>query len=126
MIRVTTSGSTANLEQFLKKNSNSNDLTAQLHALAAEGVRALAAATPKDSGETAAAWTYEIKQSRGGIQIDWINTHENQGRNIAVLIQYGHGTRNGGYVPARDFINPAMRPVFDNIADKAWKVVTSR
>lgn len=126
MIKVTTSGSTANLERFLKKNQNPNDVEAALHALAAEGVRALAAATPKDSGETAAAWTYEIKHGRGGIEINWINTHENQGRNIAVLIQYGHGTRNGGYVPARDFINPAMRPVFDNIADKAWKVVTSK
>ena len=125
MIKITTSGSTKNLEAFLRKNSNSNNLAAQLDALAQEGVRALAQATPKDSGETAAAWTYEIKQSRGSIQIFWINTHENDGRNIAVLIQYGHGTRNGGYVPARDFINPAMKAVFDGIADKAWKVVTS-
>lgn len=126
MIKITTSGSTANLERFLKSNANSNDIEAALHSLAAEGVRALSQATPIDSGETAAAWTYEIKKSAGSIQIFWINTHENDGRNIAVLIQYGHGTRNGGYVPARDFINPAMKTVFDNIADKAWKVVTSK
>ena len=125
MLKVTTSGSTANLERFLKKNANGGDIEAALHGLAAEGVRALAQATPKDSGETAAAWTYEVKNERGGYAIYWINTHENDGRNIAVLIQYGHGTRNGGYVPARDFINPAMQPVFDSIADKAWKVVTS-
>lgn len=125
MIKITTSGSTANLERFLKNNSNPGNIESQLHALAAEGVRALAQATPKDSGETAAAWTYEIKNSRGKIEIFWINTHENQGQNIAVLIQYGHGTKNGGYVPARDFINPAMRSIFDDIADKAWKVVTT-
>ena len=125
MIRITTSGSTANLERFLKNNSNPGNLESQLHALAVEGVRALAQATPKDSGETAAAWTYEIKSTRGKIEIFWINTHENQGQNIAVLIQYGHGTKNGGYVPARDFINPAMRSIFDDIADKAWKVVTT-
>lgn len=125
MLKVTTSGSTANLERFLKKNANGGDIMAALNSLAAEGVRALAQATPVDSGETAAAWTYEVRRERGGYVIDWINTHENDGRNIAVLIQYGHGTRNGGYVPARDFINPAMRPVFDSIADRAWKVVTS-
>ena len=119
MIKVTTSGSTANLERFLKKNANGGDIMAALNSLAAEGVRALTQATPVDSGQTAAAWTYEVRRERGSYVIDWINTHENDGVNIAVLIQYGHGTRNGGYVPARDFINPAMQPVFDNIADRA-------
>lgn len=89
------------------------------------GVEALANATPKDTGLTAASWTYEITRENGVASIVWSNTHTNDGVNIAVILQYGHGTRNGGYVRGRDYINPAMQPVFDAIADSAWKEVTN-
>ena len=89
------------------------------------GVQALAEATPKDSGVTAQSWTYEIERTTDRTTISWLNTNENKGVNIAVILQYGHGTGTGGYVQGRDYINPAMRPVFDEIAEKAWKEVTS-
>ena len=90
-----------------------------------EGVAALSAATPVDTGLTAASWAYEIQSDANGISINWVNTNVNKGVNIAVILQFGHGTGTGGYVQGRDYINPAMRPVFDDIADKAWKEVTS-
>lgn len=89
------------------------------------GVDALAASTPVDSGKTASSWTYEIERTSSTTTISWINTNENKGVNIAVILQYGHGTGTGGYVRGRDYINPAMRPVFDKIAEEAWKEVTS-
>ena len=88
------------------------------------GVEALAAATPKDTGETAASWSYEIVQTRNGYSIFWTNSNVNQGVNIALILQYGHGTGTGGYVRGIDYINPAIRPVFDEIANAAWKEVT--
>lgn len=90
-----------------------------------KGVAALSAATPVDTGKTAASWNYEIHYSKGGVSIVWTNSNVNKGENIAILIQYGHGTRNGGFVQGRDYINPALRPIFDEIADSAWKEVTS-
>lgn len=90
-----------------------------------DGVAALSNATPRDTGVTADSWSYEIKKSRGTIHIYWTNSNVNQGIPIVVLIQYGHGTRNGGYVQGRDFINPAIRPVFDKIADDIWAEVRS-
>lgn len=88
------------------------------------GVEALAAATPKDTGKTAESWKYEIVREDGSAVIKWYNTNENKGVNIAVILQYGHGTRNGGYVRGRDYINPAIQPVFDEIAETAWKEIT--
>lgn len=90
------------------------------------GVKALAAATPKDTGKTADSWTYSIEEGKGTVSIVWSNTNVNKGLNIAVLLQYGHGTRNGGYVQGRDYINPALRPLFDEIANKAWEEVVSK
>ena len=89
------------------------------------GVEALAMATPVDSGETAASWSYEITSTPTRTTISWINTHENAGVNIAVILQYGHGTGSGGYVAGIDYINPAMKPIFDKIAQEAWKEVTT-
>ena len=89
------------------------------------GVKALADATPKDTGETASSWSYEIKKDNKGYTIFWNNSHKNQGIPIAILIQFGHGTRNGGYVQPTDFINPAMVPIFEELADAAWREVTS-
>lgn len=89
-----------------------------------QGVTALAAATPVESSETANSWTYEIVKRRGYFSIRWRNTHVNDGQVIAVLLQYGHGTRNGGYVQGRDYINPAIQPIFDQIAEESWREVT--
>lgn len=79
------------------------------------GVAALASATPRDSGLTAASWTYEVVQSPGYYSIRWGNTNDVGGRPLAILLQYGHGTGTGGYVEGRDYINPAIRPIFDQI-----------
>ena len=100
------------------------DLALIMNQFGKEGVSALKAATPSRSGETAASWNYEVTRKGNNWKITWSNSNVNKGANIAVLIQYGHGTRNGGYVVGRDYINPAIRPVFDKIAAKAWKEVT--
>lgn len=88
------------------------------------GVTALASATPVDSGATANAWSYEIKQTAGKASITFTNSHVNKGVPIAIILQYGHGTGTGGYVQGRDYINPAIQPIFDQLADSAWKEVT--
>lgn len=124
-IQLTASGSTKGLEQFLKMAGRTDKIIARVDSAAKAGLAALQAATPKDSGITAASWSYKIVKAGDGISIEYHNSNVNKGRNIAVLIRYGHGTRNGGYVPARDFITPALLPIFDKIADEAWKAVTS-
>lgn len=88
------------------------------------GVEALASATPKDSGLTANSWTYEIVRSNGSVSIQFNNSNINKGVPIAIILQYGHGTRNGGWVEGIDYINPAIQPIFNKIADDAWKEVT--
>lgn len=89
------------------------------------GVTALAEATPKDSGITSQSWNYRIEVKNNNASIVWYNTNTVKGVNIAIILQYGHGTRNGGWVEGRDYINPAMKPVFDKIADQVWKEVTN-
>lgn len=111
-------------DNFLKK-AKQGDYFRSLEKFAQEGVNALASATPIDSGKTAASWDYTISRSKGSVSITWTNSNINDGVNIAIIIQYGHGTRNGGYVQGRDYINPAIRPVFDKIAENVWKEVTS-
>ena len=86
---------------------------------------ALQAHTPVDSGITANSWSYEIKDDGTNLQIIWTNDNVNDGVNIAIILQYGHGTGTGGYVVGRDYINPAMQPTFDKISDRVWKAVTS-
>lgn len=87
----------------------------------------MSSATPKDSGETASSWNYKIETANGRTSISWYNTNlTKDGDPIAILLQYGHGTGTGGYVQGRDYINPAIQPIFDNIADQVWKVVTER
>ena len=90
-----------------------------------QGVSALAAATPVDSGVTANSWNYSIKSTGKSATIYWNNSNINKGVNIAVILQFGHGTGTGGYVQGRDYINPAMRPIFDKIAEEAWREVVS-
>lgn len=96
-----------------------------LERYAQMGVSALASATPVDSGQTASCWGYEIEMSGEDATIYWTNTNQNKGVYIAVILQYGHGTGTGGYVQGIDYINPAIRPVFDKIAEEAWREVTS-
>lgn len=111
-------------EKFLKKSIGKDWLNV-LEKYAIEGVKALASATPFDTGETAASWSYEIIQNESSVSIRWNNSHvENGYANIAILLQYGHGTRNGGWVEGRDYINPALQPIFDKMAEAAWKEVT--
>lgn len=97
-----------------------------LSKYALEGVVALAAATPVDTGLTAASWDYEIEQTGEHTIIRWINTNIQNGINIAILLQYDHGTGTGGFVKGRDYINPAMKPVFDRIAEAVWKEVVRK
>lgn len=118
------SGDFKNTERFLGKVSKL-DIMPALRALAQAGVRALSARTPIESGATAAAWGYEIKVSKGSSTITWTNSHTNGGVNIAIILQYGHGTGTGGWVAGRDYINPAIRPIMDQIAEDVWKVVTT-
>lgn len=89
-----------------------------------EGVSALASATPVDSGKTAGSWYYEIKRQNGTVSIIFNNSNINKGVPIAIILQYGHGTGTGGWVEGRDYINPAIQPIFDRIADEAWREVT--
>lgn len=87
------------------------------------GVEALTNATPRDTGKTANSWEYRVVRMRTRVKLEWYNTNENDNVNIAVLIQYGHTTKSGGYVRGIDYINPAMKPIFDEIADKLWKEI---
>lgn len=124
MITVKHSGSFKRTEKFLKKMSRS-DFRAALEAYGEAGVQALAEATPKDSGETAASWSYEIRPVENGVKIYWKNSNVNDGVNVAILIQYGHGTRQGAYVEGIDYINPAIQPVIDKLSKAIWEEVTT-
>lgn len=87
------------------------------------GVQALREATPKDTGKTAESWYYEINKTKDTVTITWSNSNVKNGVNIAVILQYGHGTKNGGYVKGIDYINPAMKPIFKKLANEAWEEV---
>lgn len=89
-----------------------------------KGVEALAAATPRDSGKTAESWYYQIVRTPEGVRLEWLNSNVNRGVNIALIIQYGHAARNGVFIEGRDYINPALRSIFDNIEESAWKEVS--
>lgn len=89
------------------------------------GVKALSEATPKDSGTTASSWSYRIERDSGSPALAFYNSNVNEGVPIAVILQYGHGTGTGGWVAGTDYINPAMKPVFDNLAKEVWREVTS-
>lgn len=119
-----TKGNFNKTEKFLSAMRRAEMFRA-LDAYGKEGVAALAAATPTESGETAGAWGFNVSKSSGRATIEWTNSHIVNGVPIAIILQYGHGTGTGGYVQGRDYINPAIKPVFDKIADKAWKAVTS-
>jgi len=124
MITINHRGSFKNTENFLKEMSKS-DIFVPLSRLAQSGVDALAANTPVESGLAAASWGYIIDSEGGGYSITWTNTNVENGYPVAIMLQYGHATGTGGYVQGRDYINPAMKPIFDRIEQELWKAVTS-
>lgn len=107
------------------ENLNKKTLIDILRKYGDAGVAALEKATPMDTGETASSWSYSIVEGDGEATLSFNNSAQNEGIPIAILIQYGHGTGTGGYVQPNDFINPAMKPIFQKIADDAWKEVSA-
>ena len=124
LIRIVTKGDFNNTFRFLNKMSKFQ-INKILEKYGQMGVEALRSATPIDSGKTAESWGYEISVGKEGATIHWTNTNQNKGVYIAVILQYGHGTGTGGYVQGIDYINPAIRPVFDKIAEEAWMEVVN-
>lgn len=125
-ISAESSGDFKSTEDWLKRMTQGSSMFAPLSRYGQAGVAALRAATPKESGETAESWSYEVLQEKGTWSIIWKNDHVEDGRQIAVLLQYGHGTRTGGYVAPQPYINEALGPIFDQLANEGWKVVTRR
>ncbi|AXH44157.1 hypothetical protein SEA_GOCRAZY_19 [Arthrobacter phage GoCrazy] len=123
-IRFESRGSWKRTDDFLRKMSR-GEIYRALSRYGQEGVKALSSATPVESGETAGAWGFEVKVSGRSYSIEWTNSHVVNGVPIAIILQYGHGTGTGGYVQGRDYINPAIKPVMDRIANQVWKEVTS-
>ena len=124
MISYELHGSFKNIEAFLKKMSD-GDIYKRLESLAQQGVDALAANTRIDTGLAASSWYYEIQIERGMYRITWLNSNVENGFPVAIMLQYGHGTGTGGWVQGYDYINPALQPIFDRIAEQVWQEVTS-
>ena len=123
MISISQKGDFSKLTGFLERMKNVIKI-GDLDKYGREGVAALSAATPKESGLTANSWYYEIERSKDSVSISFHNSNVNKGVPIAIILQYGHGTRNGGYVEGIDYINPAIQPLFNKIAEDAWEEVT--
>ena len=123
MITYRQRGDFSKLTNFLERAKDAVHL-GNLDKYGQEGVAALASATPVDTGQTANSWHYKIEQKNGSVSIGFYNTNIQNGVPIAIILQYGHATRNGGWVQGRDYINPAIQPIFDKIADTAWREVT--
>lgn len=123
LIKIKHKGNFNNAERFFNRVLKREYLNI-LEKYGQMGVEALRSATPSESGKTADSWEFGIEEGNGTVTLYWTNSNENQGVNIAVLLIYGHGLQNGGYVQGIDFVNPAMRPIFEKIADESWKEVT--
>ena len=123
MIKFRQKGDFSNLTRFLERAKNLVHIS-DLDRYGREGVAALASATPVDTGKTATSWYYDIKINKESASITFNNSNIQNGVPIAIILQYGHGTRNGGWVEGRDYINPVIKPIFDKIAEEAWKEVT--
>ena len=123
MIMFRQKGDFSGLSKFLEKAKNAVKI-GDLDKYGREGVAALASATPVDSGLTANSWYYKIKRSNESVSIEFCNSNVQNGVPIAIILQYGHGTGTGGWVEGRDYINPVVQPIFDKIAQNAWKEVT--
>ena len=125
MIKFEHKGDWSKTTGFLERAKNIVRL-GNLDRYGREGVAALASATPVDTGLTASSWKYEIIRTRGSVSINFLNTNVQNGVPIALILQYGHGTRNGGWVEGRDYINPAVQPIFDRLAKELWEEVTKQ
>ena len=126
IVSFETGGSFKNTESFLKSINKLTVLEMNiLNGCGSDGVNALVGATPKDSGLAASSWGYEISVLKHGCSITWTNNDIENGFPVAIMLQYGYGTGTGGFVQGEDYINPAIKPVFDTIADKVWKAVIS-
>lgn len=123
MIVIKQSGSFKNTERFLTRASRIR-VRDILEKYGREGVAALSMATPVDSGLTASSWDYEVRITKSTYTLTWTNSNVVNGVPIAIVLQYGHATKNGGFVQGRDYINPAIRPIFDKISNELWKEVT--
>lgn len=123
MIRFRHKGDFSKLTNFLERAKGVVKLS-DLDKYGREGVAALASATPVETGLTAKSWSYKIEHRNGSTSIMFLNSNIQNGIPIAVILQYGHGTNNGGWVQGRDYINPAIQPIFDKIAENAWREVT--
>jgi hypothetical protein len=124
MLTVRQKGDFSKLTRYLMKTKEAIKIS-DLERYGKEGVAALASATPVDTGLTASSWYYEIDRTDTSASISFYNSNIQNGIPIAIILQYGHGTRNGGWVQGRDYINPAIAPIFDKIAEKAWREVTT-
>ena len=123
MIKIRQKGDFSKVTKYLIKAKKGIRLR-DLDKYGKQGVAALSSATPVDTGLTASSWYYRIERNSSTISITFLNSNVQNGVPIAVILQYGHGTGTGGWVQGRDYINPALRPIFDKIADDAWKEVT--
>lgn len=123
MIKFAQKGDFKKTEDFFKKIGQ-GDYLSGLKDFGEAGVSALSKATPRDTGKTAESWSYEIKKTNKGISLIWNNSNINDGVNIAIIIQYGHGLSSGYYVEGVDYINPALKPLFDLIGKEVWEEVT--
>ena len=122
-IKVKHKGDFKNTERFMKRAKERRYLPI-LETYGRIGVQALSAATPKDTGKTASSWDYGISEENGKITLYWTNSSENKGVSIVLLLLYGHATPGGAYIEGMDFVSPAIRPVFERIANQSWKEVT--
>lgn len=125
MITFRQKGDFSKLTRFLERAKEAVHF-GDLDKYGRQGVAALSSATPVDSGLTAESWYYEIENKNGSATITFNNSNIQNGVPIAIILQYGHGTRNGGWVEGRDYINPAIQPIFDEIANEAWREVTKQ
>lgn len=123
MISFESTGSFAKSDAFFQRMKR-DYISSILRKYGERGVLALAEATPIDTSETAHSWTYEVTRSGDSYYLDFKNSHIEDGVSVAILIQYGHGTGTGGYVPGRDYINPVIKPIFDQILSEIWAEVT--
>ena len=124
MLKIKQRGDFSKTKRFFNKMLGRQYLNS-LEKYGQAGVDALRSATPVDSGVTADSWTFEIERTETKTSLSWLNTNRNDGVNIAIILQYGHGTGTGGYVQGLDYINPAIKPIFDQIGDAVWKEVTN-
>lgn len=122
MIKFRQRGDFSKTSKFLERAKKSMDMS-MLKKYGKAGVAALSSATPTDTGETANSWYYKIERQNGKILLSFNNSHIEKGVPIAIILQYGHGTGTGGWVEGRDYINPAIQPIFDKLAEDAWREV---